>query len=165
MLRVSDRTVRNWESGTTRIPYAAYKLLRILRGGRLLGPEWSGWVVQGNRMWTPEGRVIEAGGMAWWSLIVRMARAFQSGADGRRKADTACGSVPCALFPVDTHLGTVAASSSSLHPGVPQPHGLVIEPVNGSRRLPPSNRGVSELRNRAVDSFSLSCECLAGGDA
>lgn len=75
--------MRNWEAGSTRIPYAAYKLLRILRGGRLLGPEWSGWVVQGNRMWTPEGHQIEAGGMSWWSLIVRMARQYQQDARGR----------------------------------------------------------------------------------
>ena len=40
LLRVSERTIRNWESGKVRIPYAAFKLMRLLRGGKVLGDEW-----------------------------------------------------------------------------------------------------------------------------
>ena len=32
LLRVSERTLHNWEKGRVRIPYAAFKLMRILRG-------------------------------------------------------------------------------------------------------------------------------------
>lgn len=34
LLRVSPRTVRNWEAGTIRIPCAAFKLMRIPPGLR-----------------------------------------------------------------------------------------------------------------------------------
>lgn len=37
VLHVTERTIHNWESGAARMPYAAYKLLRLLRGGELPG--------------------------------------------------------------------------------------------------------------------------------
>jgi hypothetical protein len=37
MLHVNLRTVINWETGATTIPYAAYKLLRVLSGYELPG--------------------------------------------------------------------------------------------------------------------------------
>ncbi len=78
LLRISDRTVRNWESGQTRIPYAAYKLLRVLKGGRYLAhPHWREFMVQGPVLVTPEGHRFEAGELGWWSLLVRQARAFR----------------------------------------------------------------------------------------
>lgn len=77
LLRVSERTIRGWESGETRIPYAAYKLLRVLKGGRYLAhPIWKDFVVQGDVLVTPEGHRFQAGQLAWWSLLVRQARAF-----------------------------------------------------------------------------------------
>lgn len=76
LLRVSERTVRHWESGKTRIPYAAYKLMRVMRSGKLLGPEWRGFHIWYGVLHTPEGHRFEAGDLAWWSLLVRRARAF-----------------------------------------------------------------------------------------
>lgn len=77
LLRVSDRTIRNWEAGSARIPYAAYKLLRVLRGGRYLGDAiWADFRVCGPVLITPEGHRFHAGDLAWWSLLVRRARAF-----------------------------------------------------------------------------------------
>lgn len=76
LLRVSERTIRHWESGATRIPYAAYKLMRVLRGGKVLGPEWRGFNVFRGVLVTPEGHRFEAAELSWWSLLVRRARAF-----------------------------------------------------------------------------------------
>lgn len=76
LLRVSERTVRGWESGGTRIPYAAYKLMRLLKSGKVLGPEWRDFFVYRNVLITPEGHQFEAGDLAWWSLLVRRAKAF-----------------------------------------------------------------------------------------
>jgi DNA-binding transcriptional regulator YiaG len=76
LLRISDRTIRNWESGTVRIPYAAYKLMRVLKGGKLLGPEWQDFYVWRGVLHTPEGHRFEAGELSWWSLLVRRASAF-----------------------------------------------------------------------------------------
>lgn len=77
LLQISARTVRNWEAGAVRIPYAAYKLMRVMRGGKLLGPPWRNFYIRGNRLVTPEGHSFEAGELSWWSLLVRQAREFQ----------------------------------------------------------------------------------------
>ena len=78
LLRVSERTIRGWESGATRIPYAAYKLLRVLKGGRYLAhPTWKDFIIRGDVLITPEGHQFQAGELSWWSLLVRQARAFR----------------------------------------------------------------------------------------
>jgi hypothetical protein len=77
LLGVCVRTVRNWESRRRRVPYAAYRLLRILRNGELPGAAWAGYRLWGDTLWTPEGIALKAGQAAWWSLLVRCARAFQ----------------------------------------------------------------------------------------
>lgn len=84
LLKVSERTVRNWESGHARIPYAAYKLMKLLRGGRVLGPEWQHYRVWRDTLITPEGHRFQAGELAWWSLIVRRARAFSEVVNSRQ---------------------------------------------------------------------------------
>lgn len=82
LLRVSVRTVQNWESGAVRIPYAAFKLMRVLCGGKVLGSEWRGFSIRADKLHTPEGHTFQAGDLAWWSLLVRQARAFR---DARRE--------------------------------------------------------------------------------
>ncbi|WP_228257910.1 VC1465 family Xer recombination activation factor [Pseudoxanthomonas winnipegensis] len=77
LLRVSPRTVSNWEAGKVRIPYASYKLMRVLRGSKLLGPEWSGFSIRGSRLCTPEGRELHASDLAWWSLMVLQAQEYR----------------------------------------------------------------------------------------
>lgn len=76
-LRVSERTLHNWESGRARVPYAAYKLLRVMRGHQLLHPAWKGFSVRGDTLWTPEGRSFKPSHMTWWSLTCRMADQFR----------------------------------------------------------------------------------------
>lgn len=78
LLRVSVRTLRNWESGQVRIPYAAFKLMRVLRGGKYLGPHWKDFYVRGDRLVTPEGHEFHAGDLSWWSLCVRQAQMYRT---------------------------------------------------------------------------------------
>lgn len=84
LLRVSERSIRGWESGSTRIPYAAFKLLRLLRGGKVLGPDWKGFHVWRGVLCTPEGHRFEPSDLVWQSLLVQQARAFREMARGRR---------------------------------------------------------------------------------
>jgi DNA-binding transcriptional regulator YiaG len=77
LLQVSERTIRNWEAGAVRIPYAAYRLLRVLRNGKVLGPDWRGFRVWHDTLVTPEGHRFHFSELAWWSLLVRQAREYQ----------------------------------------------------------------------------------------
>ena len=77
LLRVSERTIHNWEAGRVRIPYAAYKLLRIVRGGEFAHPAWRGWFVRGDTLWSPENHGFRPSDSSWWSLLIRQAHQFR----------------------------------------------------------------------------------------
>jgi transcriptional regulator with XRE-family HTH domain len=76
LLHVSLRTLQNWLSGRHEVPYAAYKLLRLLRYMELPGAAWVGWHFSRGQLVTPEGRTISGKDGAWWSLLVRQAQGF-----------------------------------------------------------------------------------------
>ena len=61
-LDVTPRTIQNWETGGARIPWMAYRMLRILRGYALPGVAWEGWTVREHEMFSPTGRQFDA---AW----------------------------------------------------------------------------------------------------
>lgn len=58
-LWVTSRTIRNWESGQARIPYAAYRLLRLRSGHAVMAQGWDGWEfsTQGALI-SPAGRLF-----------------------------------------------------------------------------------------------------------
>jgi len=58
------------------VPYAAYKLVRILRLFELPGDGWSGWHMHSGRLWSPEGYGFSPGDSDWWGLLVRRAEGF-----------------------------------------------------------------------------------------
>ena len=73
-LHVSARTVHNWESGKHDIPFATYKLLRLLNRMELPGQAWQGWCFYGNKLISPEGRSFEGKDSNWWGLLLMRAR-------------------------------------------------------------------------------------------
>lgn len=77
LLHVTERTLRNWETGRHEIPYSAYKLLRILTRQELPGQAWSGWHITAGVLWSPEGHGFRPGDSSWWSLLCRRARLFE----------------------------------------------------------------------------------------
>ena len=66
------------------MPYAAFKLMRILRGYELPGAAWKGYRLVGDTLWSPEGLAFRADEQRWWSLTVLMARQFRTIMEGRR---------------------------------------------------------------------------------
>lgn len=78
LLHVTPRTLHNWVSGRCDIPYAAFKLLRVLLRYELPGDDWQGWHFTSGKLFTPEGRFIEPWDSDWWSLLVRKAQSFSA---------------------------------------------------------------------------------------
>lgn len=123
LLRVTLRTLQNWEAGKTRVPYAAYRLLRIMRNGELPGRQWAGWRLWGGKLYTPEGRWVEPWESSWWSLLVLQARAFRdlmARQAAERVAAGAGAARPAAALP-----GLVSSTTSGTLPaGTQQECGL-----------------------------------------
>ena len=74
LLDVTARTIQNWETGGVRIPWMAYRMLRILTGYALPGKAWEGWSVHGDRLYAPNGRWYEANSLEQIEQIFGMAR-------------------------------------------------------------------------------------------
>jgi transcriptional regulator with XRE-family HTH domain len=77
LLQVTSRTVAHWESGATRIPYSAFKLLRCLANGELVPDVWKGWTIKGDTLWSPVGRPFRQHELTYLSHYFTMARYWQ----------------------------------------------------------------------------------------
>jgi DNA-binding transcriptional regulator YiaG len=76
LLRVTRRTITNWEAGRARIPYSALRLLRIESGQQIPGAAWKGWYVNGDYICSPVGHRFCRAELLWLSLTFRRAEAF-----------------------------------------------------------------------------------------
>jgi transcriptional regulator with XRE-family HTH domain len=86
LLHVTPRTVSNWERGQVAIPYAAYKLLRVLLAFELPGEAWKGWTIRGDTLWSPEGRGYGAAYLGYQWLTFAMAKNWSEHKQAERDA-------------------------------------------------------------------------------
>lgn len=86
-LNVTPRTIQNWETGGARIPWMAYRMLRVLRGVALPGVAWDGWTVCGSQLFSPTGRSFDAVWLLDVGNTFAQARLFRQmyAASGRAK--------------------------------------------------------------------------------
>jgi transcriptional regulator with XRE-family HTH domain len=77
LLFVTLRTIQLWERGAVKIPYAAFRLLRIHTGYELPGSAWRGFSLSGDTLITPDGKNIVAGDLRYLSLTFAMARQWK----------------------------------------------------------------------------------------
>ena len=56
ILGVTTKTVRNWESGRTRIPRAFLVLLKYVSGYAIPDAAWEGWTIHSGTLWSPTNR-------------------------------------------------------------------------------------------------------------
>lgn len=73
-LQVTSRTVAHWERGSARIPYAAYRLLRMKANGEFLNKAWEGWTVRGDALYSPTGRAFKPYELTYIANYFTMAR-------------------------------------------------------------------------------------------
>ncbi|WP_370654572.1 VC1465 family Xer recombination activation factor [Hydrogenophaga sp.] len=78
LLHVTPRTLHNWNSGRHDIPFASFKLLRVLLRYELPHEDWEGWHFHRGKLYTPEGYSIAAHESSWWSLMLRRAEMCSS---------------------------------------------------------------------------------------
>lgn len=77
LLDVTARTVQNWETGGARIPWLAYRMLRILTGSALPGKAWEGWTVQDDCLIAPNGRWFDANSLEQIERVFALARLWR----------------------------------------------------------------------------------------
>jgi DNA-binding transcriptional regulator YiaG len=79
-LWVSGRTVRNWEAGIGRIPYPAFKLLRLRSGHAVASIGWDGWMFAANgALLSPAGRSFMAYELEQIERVFAQARLWRQG--------------------------------------------------------------------------------------
>lgn len=76
MLDINERTIRNWEKGKSRIPYAAFRLMRVMAGYEFIDKRWDGWSFFDGALWTPEGRRFEPHELRYVGTYISLARGF-----------------------------------------------------------------------------------------
>lgn len=77
LLDVTCRTIQNWETGGARIPWMAYRMLRILTGCALPGKAWEGWTVHRDLLIAPNGRWFDAASMQQIERVYALARLWR----------------------------------------------------------------------------------------
>lgn len=79
-LGVSVRTMRNWESGCNRIPYPAFKLIRMRARSIVHVEGWDGWrFARDGALVTPDGRSFQPWELHNLQLVVSLARRYMEG--------------------------------------------------------------------------------------
>lgn len=76
-LGVSIRTMRNWETGFSRIPVPAFKLIRMRARAIVHVPGWEGWrFARDGALLTPDGRSFQPWELHNLQLVVSLARRY-----------------------------------------------------------------------------------------
>lgn len=83
-LGVTERTIRNWEEGRSKIPYAAFKLLRCYSGFELPHPSWEGFTFHKDTLWSPDRRAYRADDLGQLGVILAKARYWSQDYERRR---------------------------------------------------------------------------------
>lgn len=79
-LWVSARTIRNWEAGKGRIPYPAFRLLRLRAGHAVSAAGWDGWTFSPTgALVSPAGRMFQAHELMYLESVFTRARFWLEG--------------------------------------------------------------------------------------
>lgn len=60
LLDVTHKTLQNWEKGRVRIPYTAFRTLKIKVGYVFSDDHFTDWFIKDDTLWSPEGRGFKA---------------------------------------------------------------------------------------------------------
>lgn len=119
LLRVSIRTVGNWETGKSRVPWAMFRLLRVYRHGDLIDPAWSGYRIIRGRLVTPENHTFAPSDLSWLSLLVRRAHALSDLL--RRGAGAPTSPAPAGFVAASARASVELSAATAADPVAPPP--------------------------------------------
>ena len=88
-LNVTVRTIQNWETGGARIPWMAFRMLRILRGYALPGHHWHGWTIHKDQLIPPGGRPLDAANLCYLGAVFAQAKLWRQMYSRSGRAKTA----------------------------------------------------------------------------
>jgi DNA-binding transcriptional regulator YiaG len=74
LLDVTHKTLQNWEKGRARIPYTAYRVLKIKVGYVFNDDFFKDWFVRGDTLWSPENRGFKPHELRYLANYLWMAR-------------------------------------------------------------------------------------------
>lgn len=134
LLDVNHRTLLNWEKGKSRIPYTAYRVLKLKVGYVFDDRHFGDWFVKGDTLWSPEGRGFKPEELRYIANYFWMARQWLA----ERMAAKP-------LNPRNFTITTGTASDVSPTINV-SPH----PPVGRARALPTAGAGVGTLTSCGV---------------
>jgi transcriptional regulator with XRE-family HTH domain len=93
-LGVTERTIRNWEKGAVRIPYPAFRLIRMRAGGIVHVPGWEGWKFgPDGSLFSPDGRSFKSWELYHLRLVFSMAEHFRQQHGNKRAEPPRSGAV------------------------------------------------------------------------
>lgn len=121
-LRVTPRTLFNWETGRSPVPFSTLKLLRLLVRSELPGKDWAGWCFNRGTLWSPEGHGFKGTDFAWLSMTLRRAHMFGQLVDKRRELELRLAAAEGALRPAVEAAGQALAAILA-GDRAPQAHG------------------------------------------
>lgn len=70
---ISVSTARHFLSGHRRPSPPVRKLYELHREGKILGPEWDGWRIKGNKLLDPHGKHVTPELLEIWELVWQIA--------------------------------------------------------------------------------------------
>ena len=146
LLEVDIRTVRNWENSSCKIPYAAFRLMRMAGGYSLLGKAWEGWALWDGKLFTPAGRSFEPYELQYVGNYIAMARLFIKSRENLNPdvhASERAGARKDAITsnPLNTSIARGDASGATAPTGASHRHEAVVITVDfGQQQAKPERR-------------------------
>lgn len=156
LLDVDIRTIRNWENGSSKIPYAAFRIMRLAGGYALLGKEWEGWALWEGKLFTPAGRSFEPHELQYVGNYISMARLFIKSRENlkpdessRDRANARTHDAPSKPFNATFERGRASGATAPF--GAKRGHDAVVIAVNFSQQE--KNKAHSLERRKSQSDF------------
>jgi DNA-binding transcriptional regulator YiaG len=115
LLDVTHKTLQNWEKGRSRIPYTAYRVLKIKVGYVFNDDFFKDWFVRGDTIWSPENRGFKPHELRYLSNYLWMARRWLAERQAAKNLDRV----------LNTTIQRGAASNGSPAPALPRLEALL----------------------------------------